>query len=221
MAAALYASVIASASRAGAVLTTAEILIVALLMATRGVATGRALGGAFLRMLILFTAFTAVAGWTHVWDRFRIPDPMQGRREFNMSTLHLIADHPLTGTGLGTWPTVYPRYAIIDVGAFANQAHDDWLQFAAEGGIPFGLVIFSLFLWCLAPAFRTIWGLGVVSVFLHAAVDYPFSRPALGSWPILAIAMLAARQKFHRPSVPHATHLGEPRQLTQQPGSAL
>jgi hypothetical protein len=220
MAAALYASVIASASRAGAALTTAEIVIVALLMASRGVATGRALGRAFLRMVILFAAFTAVAGWTHVWDRFRMPDPMQGRREFNISTLHLIADHPLAGSGLGTWPTVYPRYAIIDVGAFANQAHDDWLQFAAEGGIPFGLVIFSLFFWCLAPAFRTIWGLGVVSVFLHAAVDYPFSRPALGSWPILVIAMLAARQKFHRPPVPDATHRGEPHQLTQQPGSA-
>jgi len=146
---------------------------------------------------------------------------MQGRREFNMSTLHLIADHPLAGTGLGTWPTVYPRYAIIDVGAFANQAHDDWLQFAAEGGIPFGLVIFSLFLWCLAPAFRTIWGLGVVSVFLHAAVDYPFSRPALGSWPILVIAMLAARQKLHRPSPHPVDHLSEPRQFTPAPGSSL
>ena len=44
----------------------------------------------------------------------------------------------------------------------------------------------------LRPAFRSIWGIGVVSVFLHAFVDYPFSRPALGSWPILILAMLAA-----------------------------
>jgi hypothetical protein len=43
MAAALYASVIASASRAGTILTTAEILIVAVLMAARGVPPGEPL----------------------------------------------------------------------------------------------------------------------------------------------------------------------------------
>ena len=194
MAAALYASVIASASRAGTVLATAEIVAVAMAMAARGIVTGRAVGAACLRIFILFATFTAVAGWTRVADRLRMPDPMQGRRELDISSLHLIADHPFAGTGLGTWPTVYPRYAVIDIGVFANQAHDDWLQFTAEGGVPFGLVIFSLFLWSIRPAFRTVWGLGVISVFLHAAVDYPFSRPALGSWPILVIAMLAARQ---------------------------
>jgi hypothetical protein len=194
MAAALYASVIASSSRAGTVLTTAEILVVALLMAARGFTTGRAIGSAFLRMLLVFVTFTVVAGWEHVWERLLEPDPMQGRRELNLASLEIIRTHPFTGTGLGTWPTVYPRYAVIDAGVFANQAHDDWLQFTAEGGIFFGLAIFSLFLWCVRPAFQSIWGLGVISVFLHACVDYPFSRPALGSWPILIVAMLAARQ---------------------------
>jgi hypothetical protein len=202
MAAALYASVIASASRAGTVLTTAEIVVVALLMAGGGLVTGRAIGAALLRMVILFAVFTAITGWTRVWERLHLPDAMQGRREFNISSLHLIADHPLAGTGLGTWPIVYPRYAVTDIGAFANQAHDDWLQFTAEGGIPFGLVLFTLFLWSIRPAFRTIWGLGVISVFLHAAVDYPFSRPALGSWPMLVIAMLAAGKALPAASEP-------------------
>jgi hypothetical protein len=195
MAAALYASVIASASRSGTILATAEILIVAVLMAARGYTTGRVVGAAIVRMVILFAAFTAVVGWERVWDRFRLPDPMQARREFNISSLHMVEAHSFIGTGLGTWPTVYPRYAIVDAGSFANQAHNDWAQFTAEGGIFFALVVFSLFLWSLRPAFRSIWGLGVVVVFLHAFVDYPFSRPALGSWPILVIAMLAARRR--------------------------
>jgi membrane-bound metal-dependent hydrolase YbcI (DUF457 family) len=197
MAAALYASVIASASRTGTILTTAEILVVAILMATRGFTTGGALGAAFLRILILFAAFTAVAGWDRVWERLRQPDPMQTRREFNISSLHIIQAHPFVGTGLGTWPTVYPGYAIVDAGTFANQAHDDWLQFTSEGGIFFGLLVFSLFIWSLRPAFRSIWGIGVVAVFLHAWVDYPFSRPALGSWPFLILAMLAAQERHH------------------------
>jgi hypothetical protein len=198
MAAVLYASVLASSSRAGTLLATIEILAVAVLMAVRGFSTGRAIGAAFLRMLILFGAFTAVAGWEHVWARFCQPDPMQVRREFNISSLRMVEAHPFAGTGLGTWPTVYPRYAIVEVGTFANQAHNDWVQFTAEGGIPFGLVVFSLFLWSLRPACRSIWGIGICTVFLHAFVDYPFSRPALGSWPILILAMLAARQVADR-----------------------
>jgi O-antigen ligase len=126
-----------------------------------------------------------------VWSRFWVPDPLAVRRELAVSTLHMIASHPWFGTGLGTWSTVYSHYAIIDVGAFANQAHNDWLQWTAEGGLPLGIMLASLFIWSLRPAFRSIWGLGVVAVFLHAIVDYPFSRPALGSWPIVILALLA------------------------------
>jgi O-antigen ligase len=173
-------------------------------MAARGLASGRAIGAALLRAVVLFAVFTAVAGWGRVWDRFWQPDPMNVRREFAVSTLHMIADHPYTGCGLGTWATTYPRYAIVDPGTFANQAHDDWLQFAAEGGIPFGVLMFTLSIWTLRPAWRSIWGLGAVAVFLHAFVDYPFSRPALGSWAILVLAMLAAAS--YSPSVPrHVT----------------
>ena len=202
IAAALYASVIASASRAGSILATAEILVVVGLQWARGRATGRAVGLSLLRMAVLFGAFTAVVGWQRVWDRFWVPDPMALRREFAISSLHMISAHPWFGTGLGTWATVYPRYAIVDVGVFANRAHSDWLQWTAEGGIPLGLALLTLFVWCLRPAFRSVWGVGVIAVFLHAAVDYPFSRPALGSWIFVVIAMLAApaREKEPGPS---------------------
>jgi O-antigen ligase len=132
-------------------------------------------------------------GWQRVWDRFWAPDPMTLRREFALSSMEMIRDRPWTGSGLGTWATVYPRYAIVDKGTFANQAHNDWLQWTAEGGIPLGLAMATLFIWCIRPALASVWGLGVLAVFLHAFVDYPFSRPALGSWPILVIAMLAAK----------------------------
>ena len=52
----------------------------------------------------------------------------------------MIAAHPWFGVGLGAWPTVYPSYAIADFGVFANQAHSDWLEWTAEGGLPLGLV---------------------------------------------------------------------------------
>ena len=194
VAAALYASVIASASRAGTALATAEIVVVGALMWARHQVDRRALGLAFAKIAALAVLFTVIAGWQAVWRRALLPDPYGGRREYAVSTIRMTADRPWVGFGLGAWPAVYPGYATIDLGLFANRAHSDWLEWTAEGGLPLGIMMFTLFLWCLRPAFRSVWGLGVVAVFLHAAVDYPFSRPALGSWPVLILAMLAARQ---------------------------
>jgi O-antigen ligase len=200
IAAVMYASVVASTSRAGIVLVTAEVVAAPALLWARGLASGRAVSTALLRMVILFAVFTAVVGWGRVWARFLAPDPMAVRREFAISSLHMIAANPWSGVGLGAWPTAYPRYAIIDTGLWANQAHSDWLQWMAEGGIPFGIVLVTLFGWCVLPAFRSVWGLGVIAVFLHAAVDYPFARPAEGAWTIVIIAMLAAREAAHKPA---------------------
>jgi O-antigen ligase len=212
MAAALYASVVASASRAGSILATGEILVVVVLMWVRGRTDARAVGRAVLKIALLVVVFTGIAGWQSLRSRFREPDPAAMRTELATSSIRMIADRPLKGTGLGTWSTIYPRYANVDIGAFANQAHNDWLEWTAEGGIPFGIIMTGLFLWCLRPAFRTIWGLGVIAVFLHALVDYPFSRPALGSWMIVFLAMMAAESPHTLDSAPslesnvHAPH---------------
>jgi hypothetical protein len=75
-----------------------------------------------------------------------------------------------------------------------NQAHTDWLQWTAEGGLPVGLAMLSLAVWSLKPAIRSVWGIGVIAVLIHAAFDYPFSRPAIGAWPILILSMAAAQR---------------------------
>ncbi len=192
MAAIMYASVVACASRAGTVLATGEVVLVPVLLWAQRRAPGRSVAVALLRMGLLFMIFTVVVGWESVWSRFCMPDPMAVRRELVWSTVQMAASHPWLGTGLGTWASVYPRYAVFDIGLFANQAHNEWLQWTAEGGVPLGILLATLFLWSLRPAFRSVWGLGVVAVFLHAIVDYPFSRPALGSWTIVILALLAS-----------------------------
>ena len=191
MAAAMYASVIASASRAGTVLATLEVVLVPLLLSMQGRTGGRNVSVTLFRMGAISTIFIAVVGWNTVWARFWMNDPMMVRREFGLSTLQMVKSHPWLGMGLGTWPTVYPQFAIIDVGLEANQAHNDWLQWTAEGGVSFGVMMASLFVWTCRPAVRSVWGLGAIAVFLHALVDYPFSRPGLGCWTIIILALLA------------------------------
>jgi O-antigen ligase len=190
MAAVMYASVIACASRAGFVLTSAEIVVLAALLRLQGSASVSTFFSS-VRVVLLLAVFTAVVGWGTVWERLQTPDPFTVRREFNISSLRMIADRPWFGFGLGTWPVVYPAYATIDIGRFANRAHNDWLEWTADGGLPLGLAMATLFMWCLRPAFSSAWGVGVVAVFLHAGVDYPFSRPALAAWTVVMIALLA------------------------------
>ena len=140
---------------------------------------------------------------------------MAFRRELDISSLHMIADHPWFGTGAGTWPVAYPKYAIVDAGLFANQAHCDWLQWAAEGGIPLTVLLAGLFVWAVRSSlngpYPRIWGLGIVSVFIHACVDYPFSRPALGSWCIVMLALLAASNALPRHGPEEAGEASVPR----------
>jgi hypothetical protein len=191
MSAAIYASVIASTSRAGVILSTAEIIVVLMLSWRAGI-PGRVIGASLAKLASVLAVFTLVVGWETIWRRLMQADPFFLRREFQISSLAMIGERPWFGFGLGTWSIVYPQFAVIDIGHFANQAHCEWLGWTAEGGLPFGLAMLSVFLWALRPAIRTIWGLGVISVFLHALVDYPFSRPALAVWPFVILAMMAA-----------------------------
>jgi O-antigen ligase len=107
----------------------------------------------------------------------------------------MIHERPAMGFGLGTWSTAYPAYAYADDGLFANQAHNDWAQWAAEGGLPFFLFLLSIAVWSVRPAARSLWGVGVVSVFLHCLVDYPIQRPALGGLFFVLLGALAAHEK--------------------------
>jgi hypothetical protein len=191
MAAVMYASVVASASRGGSILVTAEILIVFAVLIVQGRITPTRASEALVGMVLLFAGLTLIVGWQTLWSRLMVPDPMAIRRQLDQSSFRMIVDHPWIGFGLGTWPTAYPRYAVVDIGAIANQAHSDWLEWTTEGGVPFGILMFSIFVWCLGPAFRSVWGIGVIAVLIHAAFDYPFSRPAVGSWTFVLISMLA------------------------------
>jgi O-antigen ligase len=97
---------------------------------------------------------------------------------------------PLTGYGLGTFPEIYQRYAIEDFPFYANHAHNDWAEFAADGGIPFLLLVLIPFAAGIPSAIRNPWGMGLIVVMAHACVDYPFPRPAVSSWMFFMLALL-------------------------------
>jgi len=203
----LYASVIGSASRSGTLLCTVELLAVPIagLVRLRDPETGLPSRGTSAMLLVvpaLAVALTLVVGWEHVWRRFQQEDPFQGRREFLEAALQMARDRPLIGHGLGTFPDVYQRFAVRDFPFYANHAHNDWAEFAADGGIPFLLLILIPFAAAVPAAFRHPWALGIVVVMAHAFVDYPFPRPAVSGWMFALLGLIYAAGRPLLPAHP-------------------
>jgi O-antigen ligase len=208
MAGVMYSSVIASASRAGSILATAEIVAVLALALARGLVTSRQLGRALLSIAGLAVLFTAIVGPRTLLERFKLPDPFIYRREIFYSALAMGRERPALGFGLGTFEKAYPAYATFDVGLVVNHAHNDWAEWLAEGGVPFVFLLIPVGVWAVRPAIRSLWGLGVIAVLLHALVDYPLQRLGLAAWVFVLLAALAAeegeRRRLTRSAAPAA-----------------
>ncbi len=199
-AAVMAASVVASGSRAGTVLIAAEIVLVALALAARHELTRRRLALGAAQFILLAAIAVSVAGWETVWGRWRATRPEDLRQDAARASFQMIQARPWTGSGLGTWSRVYPRYAAIDRGLFMNQAHNDWLQWAAEGGLPFFLCLFFFAALSWKSAVPSIYGMGMVVFLLHALVDYPMQqRPALAACFFAFAGLAGATRHGRRP----------------------
>ncbi len=193
----LYAAMVAAASRAGIILISVEIGAMLLLALKRKLIAPRTMTLTVATLAVSAAIFSMIAGPAQLLQRLRHKDPFIGRREMNAASLAMFRDRPLFGFGLGAWPTVYPQYATYDDGLFANQAHDDWAQWAVEGGAPFLLLMAATALWSVRPALDSLWGVGVLCVFVHCFFDYPTQKPALAAFFFFMLGLLAAETTEH------------------------
>ena len=111
-------------------------------------------------------------------------------------TLHLIGEHPWAGTGLGTFANVYPAVQTAFPGQTVGHAHNDYLEFASECGIPAALILFSSIFYIVAQSVRAFWknkhnfqravALGcfgsMVAILLHSLTDFNLDIPANARW---------------------------------------
>jgi O-antigen ligase len=194
MAAVMYASVIAASSRTGAILVSAEVILIFTVAAWKRQLPVRRLGFALAGMIVFAGILSTAVGWDTLWERFLQAESYQLRSELLHSSADMFREHPWIGFGLGTWPTVYPAYAHFDDGLFVNQAHNDWAQWTVEGGLPFAAMLGWVFLWSVRSIRKSLWGLGIIAVFLHALVDYPFEKQPLSALVLVILGMIAASQ---------------------------
>ncbi len=153
-----------------------------------------------LGLVIFFACAVAYGLWIGlgpVLARFEsVSDPsylrLEGRVSIWKDTLQVIRDYPLFGTGLGTFRLAYRHYQTGLVSMSVEHAHNDYLQSAAELGIPGAVLLFLPIFYLLAKMvssflddprnYRRSVTLGcigaTVALLLHSFTDFNLQLPA-------------------------------------------
>jgi O-antigen ligase len=189
-------SIVMSASRAGIVLAGAELVFVA-------AATLRRPRRVRLKSLVMAGIFAgvllALVGGT-AWERFGnlASDAQHSTRGLTArASIAMIRERPWRGFGLGTWETVYPHFAERDTDFHLIHADDDWLEWTAEGGLPFLALLLTLAAMAVKNAWREPWSIGLAAVLLHGFTEFPLQKPAVMSWFVVLLANSAMARRQH------------------------
>ena len=209
IAAIIFAAVIFSASRGGAIGLGVEIILFWLWQsrtkpsAPAGVkqkaGPKAGLNQATVRswpiLLILILLFTGVTGYQRLARRMPETSPeLHSRLSLDAVSLHMGWEKPLLGWGVGSWAFIYPQFARWDDGLILLYAHCDYAQWWAETGLA-GLILAIGFAAILIHHLRRqnrddlAWAalLALTAVCLHASFDFIWHIPAL--WLMTAIWM--------------------------------
>jgi O-antigen ligase len=133
----------------------------------------------------------------------------QNRISIWRDTLRLIRQHPLIGTGLGTFSVAYPSVQTSFLNVLVDHAHCDYLEVISDLGLPGGILAFGSILWVLAQAVRhygeagdrfdTVVCLGCVgsiaAILVHGLADFNLYIPA--NTLVLTVILALAWSSIH------------------------
>jgi hypothetical protein len=191
----MAAAHVASGSRAGT-----AALVAGLAVAGAGLATGtgperrwrRRLPAVALALVVVLGACGAIAFWTARDDDAQavaavddVDVSLASRLAVGVRGLSLVADHPLFGTGLGSWLHAFRPYQQPPAeGGIWDHAHDDYLELAAETGLA-GLGLALAFALTVARAARRSGETTAVARHAPPGFETPEWRDALGERALL------------------------------------
>lgn len=189
----MLAALVLTASRGG---TTAFGL--AVLISTVVAALARGWNAREVRLLPLLIVIAVVAlAWLGPGQLPERLQDLQSQRVIVWSgTLKMVSHYLYLGAGNGSFEHLFPLYGSSGLYHFYDHAHNDYLEVAAEQGIV-GVSLLALVVSSVAirvvravhrrkdplprgVAFAAL--IGMLTMLLHAAIDFPFEIPALATW---------------------------------------
>ena len=118
--------------------------------------------------------------------------------------IEMVGDFQPWGTGLGAFEHAYRMREPVELlqPAYVNEAHNDWLQFPIEAGVPGLAILLTMAVYVLIRAFKLVrnplvhagalLGLGIIVVLSAASVvDYPLRVPSVMVLAVIALAIFA------------------------------
>lgn len=142
-------------------------------------------------------------------------DPTTGRAHFWSGTIEIIKDHPLLGTGLGSFGAVYPRYDTASGAYRLEQAHNDYLQILSDAGVVGGLLALVFVVALFRMALRRMQSrdkmrrgialgalAGCTGALVHSFFDFTLHTTANALLFLLLAALATVNGRVEEPDVP-------------------
>lgn len=188
----IFGGILFSRSRAGIFSASVAAIVVGVLWIS---SSWRRLAAGLVVLCLLAGAgiFGLWIGLKPVAERFEhIETDYPSRLGAWKDSLALIRARPFWGSGLGSFEDEYTRVQSISLTGVVDHAHNDYLEFAAELGIPCVVLLVGAALWLLArttaACFRLsqssqrLFALGtggsILALLLHSVADFNLHIPA-------------------------------------------
>lgn len=125
------------------------------------------------------------------------------RDEAVLWSIDIIKEVPVTGTGLGSFYSTFPKVSQRNIGYY-DHAHNEYVQFAVEVGIPATLLLGSICLYAIFLSIKamrtrnskTLKGtalgcfIGITAMLIHVTVDFNL-QPSANAMTFLLVLVLA------------------------------
>jgi O-antigen ligase len=197
----LVLGIIFTRSRTGIALAMLGILLTTLLFSRR--IGGDNVYGPTGTLVAIVVGIGVSIGLAPVLDRFSFGGALEDARwTISAAAIEGLGTFLPFGSGPGTFPTVFPAFQPLELGPwFINRAHNDYVEWVFDGGIPAALLIlllFGLYLFQWTRIYsRDTWsryrfvqvaaGIGLLMLLIHEFFDYNLHTPAI----MVVFALLA------------------------------
>lgn len=126
-----------------------------------------------------------------------VPEASEGSRlGLWRNSLGILRDHPLVGTGMGSFVTVYPAYQTEAQDLITEHPHNDYVEALTETGLLGGVLILAALVMFIPMLFRSLdvqlkreqgWiqlgaAIACCGLLIHSFVDFNLHIPANAAW---------------------------------------